>query len=142
MSMQVVAFNSRVALRPTVRTKIKRRMKEAVKLIVTRGAAVEESRGATPRIVFRPEDVGAEKWIAPDWTYIALPTTEMFRMPFAEQLGLMRKALEFIHRRLPDVEKILRCDARQAPNSLEMHQVKNDKSLRPETQTSADKYSG
>ena len=65
MSMQVVAFNSRVVLRPTMRTKIKRRLREAVRLIVTRGAAVEESRGATPRVVFRPEDVGAEKWIVP-----------------------------------------------------------------------------
>jgi hypothetical protein len=64
MSMQVVAFNSRVLLRPTVRTKIKRRLKEAVRLIVTRGAAVEESRKG-PKIVFRAEDVGADKWIVP-----------------------------------------------------------------------------
>jgi hypothetical protein len=136
MSMQVIAFNSRVVIRSVIRTKIKRRLKEAVRLIVTRGAAVEESRGATPRLVFRPEDVGAEKWIAPgassmrfslggglakllaDWTYIAIPTTEMFRMPFVEQLGLMRKALESIHRRIPDVEKTLRSDGRQAPNSF------------------------
>ena len=65
MSLQVVAFNARVAVRPTMRTKIKRRIKEAVRLIVTRGAAVEESRGASPKVVFRPEDVGAEKWIMP-----------------------------------------------------------------------------
>jgi len=38
MSMQVVTFNSRVALRPTLRIKIKRRIKEVVRLIVTRGA--------------------------------------------------------------------------------------------------------
>jgi len=139
MSMQVVAFNSRIALRPTLRTKIKRRIKDAVRLIVTRGAAVEESRGATSGVVFCPEDVGAEKWIVPgacsmdafargglgslnyqqaDWTYIALPTTEMFRMPFAEQLGLMRTALESIHQRIPDVEKILRNGGRQASDSL------------------------
>ncbi|KAH9056886.1 hypothetical protein EDB87DRAFT_1833443 [Lactarius vividus] len=72
---------------------------------VDAGAAVEESGGPAPRIVFRPEDVGAEKWIVPDWTYIALPTTEMFRMSFTEQLGLMRKTLGFIHRRIPDAEK-------------------------------------
>jgi hypothetical protein len=136
MSMQVIAFNSRIVVRPTMRTKIKRRIKEAVRLIVTRGAAVEESRGAKPRVVFRPEDVGAEKWIVPgmsslhllgdhtkssaDWTYIAIPTTEMFRMPFTEYLGLMRKALKYIHRGIPDVEKVLRSSGRQAPNSLEV----------------------
>ncbi|KAI9438027.1 hypothetical protein H4582DRAFT_2057532 [Lactarius indigo] len=125
MSMQVVAFNSRITLGPTVRTKLKRRIKEAIRLIVTRGAAVEESGDATPRVVFRPEDVGAEKWIVPgdlaklpvDWTYVALPTTEMFRMPFTEQLDLMRKALESIRRRVPDVEKTLRNGERQVPKS-------------------------
>ncbi|KAI9507104.1 hypothetical protein F5148DRAFT_1208066 [Russula earlei] len=107
MSMQVLAFKSRVVLRPVVRTKIKRRLKEAIRLIVTRGAAVEEScRG--PRIVFRAEDVGAEKWIMADWTYMVLPTTELFRMPFAEQVGLMRKALGAIHHCIPKVERILR----------------------------------
>jgi hypothetical protein len=64
MSMQVVAFNTRVVLRQAVRTKIKRRLKEAIKLIVTRGAAVEESPGG-PKLVFRAEDVGADKWIIP-----------------------------------------------------------------------------
>ncbi|KAI9450084.1 hypothetical protein BJY52DRAFT_1126179, partial [Lactarius psammicola] len=156
MSMQVVAFNSRVIVRPTLRTKIKRRIREAVRLIVTRGAAVEESRGATPRIVFRSEDVGAEKWIVPDWTYIALPTTEMFRMPFTEQLSLMRKALESIHRRIQDVEKILRSGGRQAPHSPEIvhrpswpqsitiqkklyQQGKNGKSILRQPRTCADK---
>ncbi|KAI0293639.1 hypothetical protein B0F90DRAFT_1821991 [Multifurca ochricompacta] len=107
MSLQVIAFNSRVMLKPIVRTKIKRRLKEAVRLIVTRGAAVEESRGGL-NIVFRMEDIGADKWIVPDWTYVALPTTEIIRMPFAEQIGLMRKGLGYLHRRIPDVEEILK----------------------------------
>jgi hypothetical protein len=64
MSMQVLMINSRVMLRPTVRAKIKRRLRETVKLIVTRGAAVEVSRKG-PKVVFRAEDVGADKWIAP-----------------------------------------------------------------------------
>lgn len=64
MSMQVLASNSRIIVRPTLRVKIKRRLREAIKLIVTRGAAVEKSRKG-PKVVFRPEDVGADKWIAP-----------------------------------------------------------------------------
>lgn len=62
--MQVLALNSRVVLGSTVRMKIKRRLKEAVRLIVTQGAAVEASRKG-PKIVFRAEDIGADKWIAP-----------------------------------------------------------------------------
>jgi hypothetical protein len=53
-----------------------------------------------------------------DWTYMALPTTEMFRMPFAEQLDLMRKALGAIHRRIPQVESILRRSGHMDTNSL------------------------
>ena len=60
MSMQVIVFNSRVVLRPTIRTKIKCRLKEGVRLIVTRGAGVEESRRWL-KIAFRAEAVGADK---------------------------------------------------------------------------------
>lgn len=72
------------------------------------------------RCVFVTSAEGGPAELTADWTYIALPTTEMFRMPFTEQLGLMRKALEYIHRRIPDVEKALRSGGRKAPNSLEM----------------------
>ena len=140
--MQVLAFKSRVVLRPSVRVKIKRRIKEAVKLIVTRGAAVEESRKG-PKVVFRAEDIGADKWIVPgvlllllfhasnvfpydslltvapgagffhaDWTYVVLPTSEMFRMSFAELLRSMRQALLFLRRCIPEAERILRCSGR------------------------------
>ena len=134
--MQVLALNSRIMLRPTVRVKIKRRLKEAVRLIVTRGAAVEESRKG-PKVVFRAEDVGADKWIAPgvlllllfharaqrfvvlsvllltmgfhaDWTYVASPTSEMFRVSFSELVNSMRQALVFLHRCIPEAERILR----------------------------------
>ena len=62
MPVQVIAFNSRVVLRPMVRTNIKRRFKEAVRLIVTRGATAGESRRG-PKIVFRAVDIGADKWV-------------------------------------------------------------------------------
>ncbi|KAH9956828.1 hypothetical protein BGW80DRAFT_1386103 [Lactifluus volemus] len=118
MSMQFVSFKSHVVLKPVVRTKIKRRLREVVKLIVTRGAAVEESRTGQKVVVLREEDVGADKWIVPDWTYIARPTTELFRMPFAELLDLMRKTLESLHRRIPKVESILRRHRRSDATSL------------------------
>ena len=59
--MQAITFNSRVVVCPTMRTMLARRLKEAFRLIVTRGAAVEESHGVTARVVFRTEDAGGEK---------------------------------------------------------------------------------
>jgi len=73
--MQFIAFNSRVVLRPTVRTKIKRRIREAVRLIVTRGAAVEESRDGVPKLMSRAEDVGADKWIVPGACVLSIVTS-------------------------------------------------------------------
>lgn len=48
-----------------------------------------------------------------DWTYAALPTTEMLCMPFAEVLGMMRQALGHLHQRIPEVESILRDSGHQ-----------------------------
>jgi hypothetical protein len=81
MSMQVVAFHSRIVLRPFVRTKIKRRLKEAVRLIITRGAAVEESRKG-PKIVFRAEDLGADKWIVPGKYMCHVPPYKLLNRGF------------------------------------------------------------
>ena len=48
-----------------------------------------------------------------DWTYVALPTSEMFRMSFAESLDVMRQALWSIHQRIPEVERVWRCGGRE-----------------------------
>lgn len=69
------------------------------------------------RCVFVASDGGGPAELSADWTYIALPTTEMFRMSFAEQLGMMRNALQYIHQRVPDVEKVLRNGGRQLPRN-------------------------
>lgn len=69
------------------------------------------------RCVFVAYDEGGPAELSADWTYIAIPTTEMFRMPFTEQLGMIRKALEYIHRRIPEVEKVLRNGGRQLPRN-------------------------
>jgi hypothetical protein len=43
-----------------------------------------------------------------DWTYVALPTSELFRMSFAELVKSMRQALVFLQRCIPEAERILR----------------------------------
>jgi hypothetical protein len=42
----------------------------------------------------------------------------MFRMPFTEQIDIMRKALRFLYRRIPSVEIILKRNERQDGTSL------------------------
>ena len=62
--MQIIPLNSRVVTSPTVRVNIKRRIREAVRLIVTRGAGVNASREGL-KVVFHASDIGADKWIVP-----------------------------------------------------------------------------
>jgi hypothetical protein len=99
-----------------VRIKSKRGLKEIVRLLVTRGTEVEESRNC-PKLVFRAEDVGADKWIAPGvccpwrvlrsfgavWGCVLLTMSEMLWMTFAEVSELMHQALGFVHSRKPEV---------------------------------------
>ena len=84
--MQFVAFNTRLVLRPTLRVKIKRRLKEAIRLIVTRGAAVEKSSGG-PKLVFRGGDVGADKWIVPGACILFHSTHRFFSTALCECRG-------------------------------------------------------
>ena len=156
--MQVIVFNSRVVLRPTIRTKIKRRLKEGVRLIVTRGAAAEESR-RWPKIVFHAEAVGADKDCA--WC-VRVPPHPLFhrriclrvscrldlhRIPhnryapyaFTEQIDLMRKAPLSLYWRIPEVERILRHHGRRdaalvvhLPQVLYVPPLKNTFTIRME----------
>jgi hypothetical protein len=104
MSIQVLAINSRLVLRPTMRVKFKRRLREAVRLIVTRGAAVEESRGGQ-KLVFRAEDIGADKWIAPGVLLSHTPT--FCRYSFS--LGGLHECVFFLTMGFTQIGRTLHC---------------------------------
>ncbi|KAI0265332.1 hypothetical protein BC834DRAFT_825161, partial [Gloeopeniophorella convolvens] len=99
VSLQIVAFKSHLVLAQHLRYKIKRRLREAIRLIVSRGASVAKSPAGW-KVVFREEDIGAEKWIVPDWTYLAVPTSELYTLPFAEYVRLMRNALRHLSKEI------------------------------------------
>ncbi|KAH9947848.1 hypothetical protein B0H21DRAFT_821527 [Amylocystis lapponica] len=77
-----------------VRGRIGSKLKTALALIVTRGADAEAGR-----LVFREEDIGQEQWLCQEWTYAAIPTLEVYRMPFAAIVPEMRKALVALKKR-------------------------------------------
>jgi hypothetical protein len=79
--MQVIVFNSRVALRPTLRVNI------ATWLIAVYGTAVEESHGTIPGVVSRPEDIHAEKWIVLGASWMGSFTGRMLCHVITQQTG-------------------------------------------------------
>jgi len=56
MSMQLNTFNLCVVLQPTVCTKIKCRLRVAIRLIIMHGVVVEELHDGVLKLMFRMED--------------------------------------------------------------------------------------
>ncbi|KAF8305532.1 hypothetical protein DL93DRAFT_2102010 [Clavulina sp. PMI_390] len=100
MPIAFVLSKKNVHSRTVVRTTIKRRTLEVLRLIVTKGAHVNSDSV----IVFRDEDVGYERWIMKDWIYIYYPTLEMYRRPFYDVIPALRDALETIKSRAQQME--------------------------------------
>jgi len=73
------------------RFRIKAKIKEALSLIVTRGAQVDSER----KIVFVHADIG-EMWLLKDWTYCFHPSLEVYRMPMNDLIQAIRQALEHV----------------------------------------------
>ncbi|KAF8208083.1 hypothetical protein K438DRAFT_1813369 [Mycena galopus ATCC 62051] len=88
MSLQM---HSTRELRTHHRVQILRRVKTALCLIATRGAAAKEVNGRL-RLVFDEADA-ARGWILPGWTYYLRPGLELFKMPYPELVNLLRPTL-------------------------------------------------
>ncbi|KAI0318685.1 hypothetical protein OF83DRAFT_1114849 [Amylostereum chailletii] len=68
MSFVTIAYERQIVLSDVLRTRVKRRLKEAVRLIVTRGARMEQRtvRGKEEKhVVFDDADSGVDRWIIP-----------------------------------------------------------------------------
>jgi hypothetical protein len=67
MSFAFVAFKSRLYLSAFVRSAVKRKLKAAISLIVTRGAYVKhvglKSGGRNKTVLFNDSEAGADRWI-------------------------------------------------------------------------------
>ncbi|TDL23100.1 hypothetical protein BD410DRAFT_189715 [Rickenella mellea] len=93
-----------------VRARIKRRLKTALVLIVTRGAhlAYSDGDGVGDKVLMSDDGGtvrGAYSWILRDWTYVFTPSAEVFRMPYPELVGIMRVGLSNITKRARWLER-------------------------------------
>ncbi|PIL29165.1 hypothetical protein GSI_09214 [Ganoderma sinense ZZ0214-1] len=79
-----------------LRVKVYNKFKNAIALVVTRGAAVERDPDGSKRIVFRDEEAGPS-WVLRDWTYMCRPDPRVNLMPYTELIPAIRRALRDIH---------------------------------------------
>jgi len=79
-----------------IRSTVKRRVQEAIRLVVTRGASVD----ASGRIIFgdaRPND-----YILKGWVYLLYPSIELLRTPWSNLLSQVRSALAYLKEKNED----------------------------------------
>ncbi|VDB83743.1 unnamed protein product [Peniophora sp. CBMAI 1063] len=79
---------------------VKRKLRTALQLIITRGARVQnlstEGAAQAPLLVFDPLDANADRWVQPDWTYVFLPKKALYRTTVNHSVGPVREALVYI----------------------------------------------
>ncbi|KAH9829591.1 uncharacterized protein C8Q71DRAFT_863166 [Rhodofomes roseus] len=75
-----------------MRAKVASKIKNAMSLVVTRGAYVEENAEGKPKIEFREKDASRD-WIRNGYTYVFHPPPELYRMPYQTLIPIVRKLL-------------------------------------------------
>ncbi|ORY90873.1 hypothetical protein BCR35DRAFT_312182 [Leucosporidium creatinivorum] len=91
MELTLLASKKKVHKSAVVRGRCKRRFREAVRLVVLRGASGGEE-GVEIKEEWKEE--GARRWLMPGYSYVAsIPSLEIYRCPFPELVEAMRTAL-------------------------------------------------
>ncbi|KAI0048691.1 hypothetical protein FA95DRAFT_1605063 [Auriscalpium vulgare] len=104
VALGFVLMRNDVKLDAPLRFKIKRRIRAAAELIISRGAHAVEVPGGGWRVEFDARDAGAKRWLVPDWCYVARPTNEMYRTSLAETVHLLRQGMQLIRDRALKLE--------------------------------------
>ncbi|THH06681.1 hypothetical protein EW146_g9539 [Bondarzewia mesenterica] len=125
MSLVTVLFNKKIVLAVCLRDRLKRRVKAALQLIVTRGANVrmetcmKRGKAVEEEVIYLDEnDANPEKWVSQDWSYAFVPTNEMFRCPWPEMIKLLRTSLTVVNRGAKALERRWAKMARRTPTAI------------------------
>ncbi|KAB5596546.1 hypothetical protein CTheo_183 [Ceratobasidium theobromae] len=80
----------KLAKTAVVRTRLKRKLNEAIQLVVTRGADVDQ---ASSKIIFKESEASELKWLLRDWYYIFFPRIPIFYAPWTNLIKSVRESL-------------------------------------------------
>ncbi|KXN88437.1 hypothetical protein AN958_07343 [Leucoagaricus sp. SymC.cos] len=95
MSLYFSIGKARTHKHATKRRRLRTKIKEAINLIVTRGASVDEE---TKEMTFNKDEVQkrGHKWILPDWAYLCYPNPEVYLAPYPDLIKALRGSLQQI----------------------------------------------
>ncbi|GAA5863386.1 hypothetical protein JCM1840_007509 [Sporobolomyces johnsonii] len=100
MDLTILASKKKVHKSAVIRERCKRRLREAVRLAVVRGARADGQEEG--RVRLEEEDVralGPRKWLLPGYHYIASITLEIYRAPLPNLVEDVRKALKALRKK-------------------------------------------
>ncbi|CUA71607.1 hypothetical protein RSOLAG22IIIB_09697 [Rhizoctonia solani] len=73
-----------------VRIRLKRKLNEAIQLVVTRGADADHQ---AEKVIFKPPEALESKWLLRDWYYVFYPRTPIYHAPWPSLIQVVRKSL-------------------------------------------------
>ncbi|CAE6404423.1 unnamed protein product [Rhizoctonia solani] len=73
-----------------VRVRLKRKLNEAIQLVVTRGADVDHQ---TNEITFKQSEALESKWLLRDWYYVFYPRIPIYHAPWPSMIKAVRESL-------------------------------------------------
>ncbi|KAK4049754.1 hypothetical protein OIO90_005335 [Microbotryomycetes sp. JL221] len=98
LELTIIASKKNVHKHAVVRQRCKRRLEEAFRLVLVRGACLDDNG----QLIFEsnPDEVGPKKWVVPGFSYCATITLELFRHPLPSLVEQVRKALSALKTRV------------------------------------------
>ncbi|KAJ1309733.1 hypothetical protein OPQ81_006498 [Rhizoctonia solani] len=76
-----------------VRVRLKRKLNEAIQLVVTRGADVDHQAN---KITFNQSDALESKWLLRDWYYVFYPRVPIYHAPWPSVIKAVRESLSTV----------------------------------------------
>ncbi|GAA5929019.1 hypothetical protein JCM10213_004969 [Rhodosporidiobolus nylandii] len=142
LSLTLFVSKKKVHKSAVVRERCKRRVREAVRLVVARGARAEEEQegegegGKRVRLRERKDggewETGPGRWLLPGYHYIlSLSSLEAYRMPLPDLVDEVRNALQAVR------DKALRARLTRSLASIQLDPPTSSASLPPESAPAA-----
>ncbi|QRW00030.1 hypothetical protein RhiJN_28048 [Ceratobasidium sp. AG-Ba] len=78
------------------RTRLRRRVTEAIRLVVTRGANIDPG---AKKVIFNESEAGEAKWILRDWYYVIHPKSAAYHAKWPDLVRATRESLSSIVRK-------------------------------------------
>ncbi|GAA6030074.1 hypothetical protein JCM8097_009242 [Rhodosporidiobolus ruineniae] len=116
LSLTLMVGKKKVHKSAVIRERVKRRVREAVRLVVVRGARAEASEEKGEKGVRLRErkdggewETGPRRWLLPGYHYVlSVPSLDLYRVPLPELVEHLRKALLAVKRKAEEKTLTLR----------------------------------